>query len=138
LEGEKDLLGQLRVGQAIIKLQGRIARPFQIEVPEFVIEKGRVTDAYIAECMQDIAPTIMENNPAGEFLSPDSWLIQSTDNAIALLKDVQEYPDNHLSQRLQGGGLCARDGAGGLNCRRVYVLSDTAIAVLVCKHGVKE
>jgi hypothetical protein len=110
LEGEKDLLGQLRVGQAIVKLQSRIARPFQIEVPEFPIEKGRVTDAWIQERMQDIAPTIMENHSAGEVVSPDSYLIQSTDNAVALLKDVQQYPDSGVAARYKRLGLSVRQG----------------------------
>ena len=38
LEGEeKDILGSLEVGQAVVKLQGRIQRPFLIQIPEFKI-----------------------------------------------------------------------------------------------------
>ena len=110
LDQEKDLLGTLKVGQAIVKLQGRITRPFVIEVPEFVIEKGRVTDAWIAERMQDIAPAIMENDYATESTSPDSWQIRSTDNALAFLKDIQEYPESGVSARYKRLGLSVRQG----------------------------
>ncbi len=40
LESGKDILGTLEVGQAVVKLQGRIPRPFLISIPEFRIEKG--------------------------------------------------------------------------------------------------
>jgi hypothetical protein len=49
LDKDKDILGSLEVGQAVVKLQGRIARPFQITVPEFIIQKGSITDEYIQE-----------------------------------------------------------------------------------------
>lgn len=110
LDSERDLLGTLRVGQAIVKLQGRIARPFQIEVPEFPIEKGRITDAYIAERMQDIAPAIVDNSFVSENVSPDSYLIQSTNNAFAFLHDVQEYPDSGVAARYKRLGLSVRQG----------------------------
>jgi len=78
LDKEKDLLGTLKIGQAIVKLQGRIIRPFQIKVPEFVVEKGKVTDVWIQERMQHIAPAIIETNFSHEHASPDSYLIQNT------------------------------------------------------------
>lgn len=110
LDQEKDLLDTLKVGQAIVKLQGRIARPFVIEVPEFVIEKGRVTDDWIAQRMQHIAPTILDKDFVSESMSPDSWLIQSTDNAVAFLKDVQGYPQSGVSARYKRLGSSVRQG----------------------------
>jgi len=110
LDQEKDFLGTLKVGQAIVKLQGRIARPFQIEVPEFALEKGRVTDACIKERMQHIAPAILDEDFVSESTSPDSYLIRTTDNAIAFLKDVQEYPDSGVAARYKRLGLSVRQG----------------------------
>jgi len=110
LDQEKDLLGTLKIGEAIVKLQGRIARPFQIKVPEFAVEKGRVTDDWIKERMQDITPTIMENSFTCEGASPDWWLIQSTDNAVGFLKDVQKYPDSGVAARYKRLGLSVRQG----------------------------
>jgi len=43
---EKDILGSLQIGQAMVRLQGRtLVKPFLVEVPEFHIRKGTVTDA---------------------------------------------------------------------------------------------
>jgi hypothetical protein len=48
LEGEeKDLLGRLEMGQAVVKLQGRAPRPFLIEIPDFSVMEGTVTDNVI-------------------------------------------------------------------------------------------
>jgi len=110
LDQEKDFLGTLKVGQAVVKLQGRIARPFVIEVPEFIIEKGRVTDDCIKERMQHIAPAILDKDFVSESTSPDSYLIRTTDNAFAFLKDVQEYPDSGVAARYKRLGLSVRHG----------------------------
>jgi predicted transcriptional regulator len=115
LDQEKDLLGTLKVGQGVVKLQGRIARPFQIEVPEFAIEKGRVTDDWIKERMQHIAPAILDRDFASESTSPDSWLIQSTDSVVAFLKDVQEYPESGVAARYKRLGLSVRQGQRSIN-----------------------
>jgi len=110
LDKDKDLLGQLKVGQAIVKLQGRIARPFQIEIPEFPVEKGKVTDAWIQERMQSIAPAIAENDTVNDNTSPDSWLTRTADNALVFLKDVQEHPESGVAARYQRLGLSVRQG----------------------------
>ena len=39
-----DFLGQLEVGTAIVKLQGRFFQPFLIQIPLFPIKKGVITD----------------------------------------------------------------------------------------------
>ena len=44
---EKDILGSLEVGQAVVKLQGRVQGPFLIGIPEFQIVKGAVTDEMV-------------------------------------------------------------------------------------------
>jgi hypothetical protein len=115
LDQEKDLLGSLEVGQAIVKLQGRIARPFQITIPEFVIEKGRITDAHIKEHMQNIAPSGPEDDfrlACGE----DKTSISSKkahlneDLELAFLRDVQEYPDSGIAARYIRLGLSVRQG----------------------------
>jgi hypothetical protein len=48
---ERDILGSLDVGEAVVKLQVRIARPFQVTTPEFIIEKGKITDTRTKEHM---------------------------------------------------------------------------------------
>jgi hypothetical protein len=110
LDSERDLLGTLKVGQAVVKLQGRIARPFQIEVPEFIVEKGKVTDSWIQERMQHIAPTIIENYSPADERTMDSVLIRSADNQLGFIKDVQEYPDSGVAARYKRLGLSVRQG----------------------------
>jgi DNA-binding MarR family transcriptional regulator len=39
-----DFLGQLEVGTAIVKLQGRFFRPFLVKIPLFPVKKGEITD----------------------------------------------------------------------------------------------
>lgn len=42
--GQIDFLGQLEVGTAIVKLQGRYFHPFLVKIPLFPIRKGIITD----------------------------------------------------------------------------------------------
>jgi hypothetical protein len=110
LDSERDLLGTLEVGQAVVKLQGRIARPFQIKVPEFVVEKGKITDNYIKEHMQYIAPMIPEEEfPAGNTIV-NAKTVESSNNEIAFLKDVQEYPESGVAARYKRLGVSVRQG----------------------------
>jgi hypothetical protein len=39
-----DFLGQLEIGTAIVKLQGRFFRPFLVKIPLFPLKKGKITD----------------------------------------------------------------------------------------------
>jgi hypothetical protein len=97
LDKERDILGSLEAGQAVVKLQGRIARPFQITVPEFIIQKGNVTDSWIQEYMKRIAPVIdKEDFCTLAEKKTTCYLSQaSEDLIIAFIKDIQEYPDSH-------------------------------------------
>jgi hypothetical protein len=115
LDKEKDILGSLEVGQAVVKLQGRIALPFQVSIPEFVIEKGRITDTYVKKHMQNIAPAMAEQDfrlPAKA--EANSTMSQKADLAknleLAFLRDVQDNPDSGIAQRYKRLGLSVRQG----------------------------
>ena len=114
LDREKDILGMLPVGEAVVKLQGRVPRPFQIKIPEFMIEKGKVTDAYIQNHMRSMAPAVQPE----EFGLPrdgvhsasiprpkpvDSWI-------MAFLRDVQQYPDSGIANRYKRLHVSVRQG----------------------------
>jgi len=119
LDKERDILGTLDVGQAVVKLQGRIHRPFQVAIPEFIIEKGKISDAFIKDHMQEIAPAFPEqdfrisNNATftlpGES-QPESQTKSIENTEIAFLKDVQEYPDSGIAARYKRLGLSVRHG----------------------------
>lgn len=110
LDREKDLLGTLTVGQAIVKLQGRIAGPFVINVPEFAVEKGKVTDAWIAERMQNITPAIVESGFCAGEMFVNSELLRSADNQLALMQDIHQYPESGVAARYERLGLSVRQG----------------------------
>jgi len=119
LDKERDILGILDVGQAVVKLQGRIHRPFQIAIPEFIIEKGKISDAFIKDHMQGIASAFpeqdfrMSNNATvtlpGES-QPESHTKSIENTEIVFLKDVQEYPDSGIAARYKRLGLSVRHG----------------------------
>ncbi|MHC4187762.1 MAG: hypothetical protein ACYSRQ_06170 [Planctomycetota bacterium] len=115
LDKEKDILGSLDVGQAVVKLQGRIARPFQVSIPLFSIEKGRITDAHIKKHMQHIAPVIAEEDfrlaaSAGNnsITSKKAGLAENLE--IAFLRDVKDHPDGGIAVRYKRLGLSVRQG----------------------------
>ena len=110
LDKEKNLLGTLKVGQAIVKLQGRIARPFQIELPEFPVEKGKISDNCIKEHMQHIAPTLPEEDFLSEDFGIRSKFKEISETEIAFLNDVQEHPDSGVAARYERLGLSVRQG----------------------------
>jgi hypothetical protein len=118
LDSSKDVLGTLEVGEAVVKLQGRIARPFQISIPEFKIQKGRLTDGDIRAHMEQLAPdVIQEANPASEDRQemadpgkPGSPVPGLEDAGIRFLKDVGQYPDSGVAARYKRLGLSGRQG----------------------------
>jgi len=117
LDTGKDVLGTLEVGQAVVKLQGRIPRPFLISIPEFRIEKGRVTDEQIRDYMKDKMPQLgtedgVSDGTVGEEQEPMEKGDGGPGNAleIAFLKDVVDNPDSGVAARYKRLGLSGRQG----------------------------
>ncbi len=111
LDKEKDLLGSLEVGEAIIKLQGRIPRAFQVKVPEFIIDKGTITDDYIREHMQHTSLSASQNSsfyPAKEKLPAAGPAVVNP--LIYFLKDIQNSPESGVAARYKRLGLSVRQG----------------------------
>lgn len=113
LDKERDILGTLEVGQAVVKLQGRIARPFQITIPEFIIEKGKISDALIKQHMQNIAPA----EPEEDFRLPNQVTVEVAkklksidDSVLAFLKDIQQHPDSGIAERYKRLEISVRQG----------------------------
>ena len=114
MDKEKDILGSLEVGQAVVKLQGRIARPFQIQIPLFEIHKGSVRDSDVIKHMKNIAPPLIDEDFRLHNHVPDSTVAVEIDQAdeliIAFLKDVSEYPDSGIANRYKRLGISVRQG----------------------------
>ena len=113
LDKEREILGTLEVGQAVVKLQGRIAMPFQITIPEFIIEKGKISDALIKQHMQNIAPA----EPEEDFRLPNQVTVEVAkkpesidDSMLAFLKDIQQHPDSGIAERYKRLEISVRQG----------------------------
>ncbi|MBE7559493.1 ATP-binding protein [bacterium] len=113
LEGEeKDLLGTLEVGQAVVKLQGRIPRPFMIEIPEFPLRKGTVLDEEVAARMGGkVQPAkassalrgARQPNRGGQTPGPPSL-------DVYMLHDIEEYPESGIAGRYKRLSISVRQG----------------------------
>jgi hypothetical protein len=117
LDTGKDVLGTLEVGQAVVKLQGRIQRPFLISIPEFRIEKGRVADEQIREFMKDKVSRFGTEDavPDGTAAAEQEPMSEGSsspvdDPEIAFLKDVVANPDSGVAARYNRLGLSGRQG----------------------------
>jgi hypothetical protein len=117
LDSGKDILGTLDVGQAVVKLQGRIPRPFLISIPEFNIRKGRVTDEQIGQYMKDrVGQFGAEDRMPGVTATENEGAAEDTANnssggpEIVFLQDVADHPDSGVAARYQRLGLSGRQG----------------------------
>jgi len=118
LDAGKDILGTLEVGQAVVKLQGRIPRPFLISIPEFRIEKGRVTDEQIRDYMKDKVSQFSTEEEASDDMAAgaEQGITDESDDGstnaleIAFLKDVVDNPDSGVAARYKRLGLSGRQG----------------------------
>ena len=112
LDKERELLGTLDIGQAVVKLQGRIARPFQVTIPEFRIEKGGITDDLIRRHMHDAVKGSDREDigSAGVEKLSESGSQVYDGRKISFLRDVQEYPDSGIAARYKRLGVSVRQG----------------------------
>jgi hypothetical protein len=117
LDTGKDVLGTLEVGQAVVKLQGRIPRPFLISIPEFRIEKGRVTDDQIRAYMKDkVSQLGTEDEVSDDSEGAEQGPMEEGDGGpangleTAFLRDVEDHPDSGVAARYKRLGLSGRQG----------------------------
>ncbi|MBP7936871.1 MAG: ATP-binding protein [Phycisphaerae bacterium] len=119
---EKDILGRLQVGEAVVRLQGRGVRPFMIHVPEFAIHKGSISDAQVMVHMRQLGllsdrrravlRTVSVANVADSLQEPATdpeWPTHSLPEA-AFLADVAAFPDSGIAERYRRLGLSVRQG----------------------------
>jgi hypothetical protein len=118
MDKERDLLGTLEVGQAVVKLQGRSPRPFLIQIPHLKIQKGSVTDIDVGRHMKDIAPA----EPSKDFRLVEAQAVkhdQPLDMAVqampqtneqTFLMDILLHPDSGIAQRYKRLSISVRQG----------------------------
>ena len=117
LDKERDILGTLDVGQAVVKLQGRIARPFEIRIPHFPIDKGGVTDDQVRVRMTEIlsspqpqAPAATPPSQANAPPTTGSHAGITIEPEMAFLADVRDNPESGIAARYKRLGLSVRQG----------------------------
>jgi len=123
-EDQKDALGQLKLGRAIVKLQGRWLSPFLIDVPLYPIQKGSVNDEKLKKLMEpyftDSISKEAQNDPAEKFqVSPENgkhrddieimeYNLSETEKNI--LMDISKYPGSGVVERYKRLNLSRRKG----------------------------
>ena len=116
MDKERDLLGILEVGQAVVKLQGRSPRPFLIQIPHLKIQKGAVTDTDVGRHMKLIAPAW----PSEDFRLVEAQAVkhdtpleipeQEEPTILAFVMDILTHPDSGIAQRYKRLGISVRQG----------------------------
>lgn len=118
---EKDILGSLEVGQAVVKLQGRAPKPFLIKIPPFPIPKGVVSDDEIARKMVrfvGIRPenrvsevVLRENRPVAKIAAPMTIpTARPANHDLLFLQDVLSHPESGIAGRYKRLGISVRQG----------------------------
>ena len=112
LDTERQILGQLDTGKAVVKLQGRIANAFVVNIPEFHIEKGRITDKLIQEQMAGITEPYESEDfrLTGEDRQEILKSEKITPEQSALLRDIKENPQSGIAARYKRLGISVRQG----------------------------
>ena len=138
-DDQKQLVGQLPIGQAVARLQGRGRGPFTIQVPEVPIKKGTVTDADVMQHMSRLGllPVRQQHWPERDDLSHPSLdpavgaraagdvtlehasgdsgdtAAQGSDlepRELALFADIVRYADSGVAERYKRLGISVRQG----------------------------
>jgi hypothetical protein len=109
-DDEKDVLGNLQIGQAVVRLQGRGAKPFLISVPEFKIQKGSFTDTHVISHMSKLGLLSVRKHPKfDQMYFSDSPSVEQTLEQ-SFLADIEEFPDSGVAERYKRLGLSVRQG----------------------------
>jgi DNA helicase HerA-like ATPase len=67
-EDQKEMLGKLNLGKAIVKLQGRWLSPFLIDIPLYPIQKGSVNDEKLRQLMTPYSARSVEKSTQNELV----------------------------------------------------------------------
>lgn len=113
---EMPMLGELRVGQAIVKLQDRHVRPFLVQIPLIPVRKGTVTDTAIREKMRgyltdtspkpappaepersQAVPAADKSTASSTYTMPNPSELNSVE--VQFLTDVLRHPELGIVQR---------------------------------------
>ena len=121
-DDEKAILGNLQIGEAAVRLQGRSVKPFMIHVPEFKIKKGSFTDVKVIHHMTKLGllsarrhPTQKRDSQSDRSSSSSDRLQTIATNGLTelertFLEDVAAFPEGGVAERYKRLGLSVRQG----------------------------
>jgi len=109
-EEARDIPGNLQIGEAIVRLQGRSVKPFVIHVPEFVLTKGSFTDAMVSRHMIDLGLLSSRKQAAEASCGLQAEVADPLDMEQAFLSDVERFPNSGIAERYRRLGLTVRLG----------------------------
>lgn len=106
---EREIIGRLHIGSAVVKLQGRWVEPFCISIPHVQVPKGKINDNTLRNYMtkKDLVQktlgsqsqiNIQENCPALSLKD------------IRFLKDINEHSFSGVVERYKRLGISRRNG----------------------------
>ncbi len=114
---DKESLGKLPVGEAIVKIQGRWTKPFHVRFPEFQIQKGKITDADLRRrnpgdsAKNAVIPMFpLTKKEILPIPSADKELNRTgtSEGEARFLEDVMAFPIAGLNERIVRAGFSTR------------------------------
>ena len=107
---QKELIGRLPIGEAVVKLQGRWQEPFHIQIPLRPIRKGSVSDEALVQRMAPLNVSLPNQaahdpQPCDSGEAPDL-----SERELNFLIDVLQRPLAGAVERYRGLGLSRRKG----------------------------
>jgi hypothetical protein len=122
---EKDIFGNLPIGTAIVRIQGRWQRPFQIVIPHKKIPKGAIDDIRLQAIMGRI--NILRFEMLAEIIpEPSPALISVADDEKALLLDIHAHPYSGVVERYRRLAVSRRKGD---NFKRSLIAKELIIQI---------
>ena len=109
-EDAKSAPAELQVGEAIVRLQGRLNKAFTIRVPEFHIKKGSYTDAMVTRHMMDLGLLSARRQAKEAPQAPLSAEPEAPDIEQLFLTDIARFPNSGIAERYRRLGLTVRLG----------------------------
>jgi hypothetical protein len=107
---EREILGSLPIGHAVVKLQGRWQQPFQITIPHQKINKGEVTDDKLSTFMQKSkAPDVLGLGKTHDSSDMDKK-VELSEKEETFLLDVLCHPFSGIVERYRRLLLSRRKG----------------------------
>jgi hypothetical protein len=118
----RETLGLLPIGHAVVKLQSRFIHPFEIQIPKVDLEKGSVTDAYLSQIYPACSNASTQEPPnksdsTGKEEVPETHRIEDSKSGTALseteqilMEDIYKHPFDGVVKRYSRLGISRRRG----------------------------